>query len=155
MSTTQPLIALVAQSERQRDLALADQSKAQHERDTSAAKAEELRSYRSEYEARWSAQFCREGQIELVRCYHGFMARLTQALEHQQRAADAAAARLDQATASVRECELQVAAVHKILERRLDERRGDARRHEQKMDDELAARMAWQARRAGGPSNAA
>ena len=149
MNPTQPLIALVAQSERHRDLALAEEAKARHEREATAAQAEELRVYRSEYEARWSAQFCREGQIELVRCYHGFMARLTQALEHQQRVADAAAARFDRAVAAVRECELQVAAVGKLLERRLEERRGEERRHEQKTNDELAARIAWQQRRAG------
>ena len=149
MNQTQPLIALVAQSERQRDLALADEAKARHEHDAAATQAEELRVYRGEYEARWSARFCREGQIELVRCYHGFMARLSQALEHQQRAADAAAARFDRARATVRECELQVAAVHKLLERRIEEHRGAERRHEQKASDELAARIAWQQRRAG------
>lgn len=153
MSST--LAALVAQSERQRDLAVAGRQKAQQDSDAAAAKAEELHLYRREYEARWSAQFCREGQIELVRCYHGFMARLTQALEHQQRVAAAAASQLASAIATVRECELQVAAVQKLRERRLFEQRGEARRHEQKLDDELAARIAWQARRAAGSKDAA
>ena len=73
MTSLQPLVALLAQTERQRDLALADHLKAQSLRDAAHAQAEQLVAYRREYEQRWSAQFCQQGRIELVRCYQGFI----------------------------------------------------------------------------------
>jgi len=143
MTNLQPLTALLAQTERQRDLALADQMKAQSASDAAQAQAEQLLGYRREYELRWSAQFCREGKIELVRCYQGFMDRLTQAVESQARAAQQALAQLEQANVQLREHEVRVAAVRKLVERRLAEGRLQAERHEQKQSDELAARIAW------------
>ncbi|HEX7440313.1 MAG TPA: flagellar export protein FliJ [Caldimonas sp.] len=143
MTNLQPLIALLAQTERQRDLALADQMKAQAASQAAQAQAENLLAYRRDYEQRWSAQFCREGRIELVRCYQGFMERLTQAVDAQVRTARLASAQLERATTTVREHEIQVAAVSKLVERRLAEGRREAHRHEQKENDELAARIAW------------
>jgi flagellar FliJ protein len=143
MTNLQPLTALLAQTERQRDLALADQMKAQSASDAAQAQAEQLLAYRREYELRWSAQFCREGKIELVRCYQGFMERLSQAVDSQARAARHAQAQLEQANQQVREHEVRVAAVRKLVERRIAEGRLQAERHQQKQDDELAARIAW------------
>ena len=96
MTDLNPLAALLAQSERQRDLAVADQLKAQRESAGAAAQVVQLRDYRRDYEQRWSAQFCREGQIQLVLCYQGFMARLSEAIEQQTLTAELAAARLEQ-----------------------------------------------------------
>ncbi len=154
MTNLQPLTALLAQSERQRDLALADQLKAQTASDAAAAQAEQLLAYRREYEQRWSAQFCREGKIELVRCYQGFMERLTQAVDAQANAALHARAQVEKATQQVREHEVRVAAVRKLVERRVAEERIAADRREQKQDDELAARMAWSRRSGNGRANA-
>ena len=142
MTNLQPLTVLLAQTERQRNLALADQMKAQSASDAAQAQAEQLLAYRREYEQRWSAQFCREGKIELVRCYQGFMERLSQAVDSQNRAALHAHAQLEQANLQVREHEVRVAAVRKLVERRIAEGRLQAERHEQKQDDELAARIA-------------
>jgi flagellar FliJ protein len=155
MTNLQPLTALLAQAERQRDLALADQIKAQVASAAAQAQAEQLLTYRREYEQRWSAQFCREGRIELVRCYQGFIERLTQAVEAQVRMARQSGAQLERATATVREHELQVAGVKKLVERRLAEGRRDAQRHEQKQNDELAARVAWTQRAGTGQANPA
>ena len=154
MTNLQPLTALLAQSERQRDLALADQLKAQTLHAAARAQAEQLLTYRREYEQRWSAEFCREGRIELVRCYQGFMERLTQAVDAQMQAASHAQAHLARADATVRDCEVQCASVRKLVERRLAEGRREADRHEQKHHDELAARIAW-SRRAADQANAA
>ena len=99
MTPLQPLIALLAQTERQRDLALADQAKAQAASEAAQTQADQLLAYRREYEVRWRAQFCQEGRIELVRCYQGFVERLTQAVDQQARAAlegrNGGAARVD------------------------------------------------------------
>ena len=148
MNHLQPLTALLAQTERQRDLALADQMKAQTAADAAQAQAEQLMAYRRDYEQRWNAQFTRSGSIELVRCYQGFVERLSQAVEQQTRAARHAAAALERAMETVREREVQVAAVQKLVERRLAEGRAAAQRHEQRESDEVAARVAWAQRTA-------
>ncbi|MGZ5251903.1 MAG: flagellar FliJ family protein, partial [Caldimonas sp.] len=78
---------LLAQAEAQRAEALAEQIKLEAAQRAAAAQAEQLVTYRREYEQRWSAEFCREGKIELVRCYQGFIERLSQAVEQQERIA--------------------------------------------------------------------
>jgi len=148
MNHLQPLTALLAQTERQRDLALADQMKAQTAADAAQAQAEQLMAYRRDYEQRWNAQFTRSGSIELVRCYHGFVERLSQAVEAQTRAARQANATLASAIETVREREVQVAAVQKLVERRMAEGRAAAQRHEQRESDEVAARVSWAQRSA-------
>ena len=75
------LALLLAQAERERDEARAEQFRAEAARRAAATQAEQLVAYRRDYERRWSAEFCRDGKIELVRCYQGFMQRMTQAVE--------------------------------------------------------------------------
>jgi flagellar FliJ protein len=148
MSNLQPLIALLAQTERQRDLALADQLKAQSTSAAAQTQAEQLLDYRRDYEQRWSAQFCREGRIELVRCYQGFIERLSQAVDQQARSAQLAKVQLERATTVVREHEVKLAAVRKVVEQRLAESQREHDRIDQKQTDELAARVAWDRRAA-------
>jgi flagellar FliJ protein len=153
MNNLQPLTALLAQAERQRDLAIADRSKAPAAADAAQAQADQLIGYRREYEQRWSAEFCREGRIEMVRCYQGFMDRLTQAVDSQAHAARRSLDEFERMQLHVRELEVQCAAVRKLLERRVAEARSSADRADQKQHDELAARMAW-ARRDQGRASA-
>ena len=134
---------LLAQAEAQRDEALAEQMKLDAARRASAVQAEQLVAYRREYEQRWSAEFCREGKIELVRCYQGFIVRLTQAVEQQQRIAVNAAAQAERAAAIVRGHDVRAAALKKLVERRVQEGRRVAAGLEQKQSDEHAARAAW------------
>ena len=134
---------LLAQAEAQRDEALAEQMKLEAERRAAVAQAEQLVAYRREYEQRWSAEFCREGKIELVRCYQGFMGRLTQAIEQQERIAVHAAAQAERAAAIMRGHDVRAAALKKLVERRLQEGRRVAAGLEQKQNDEHAARAAW------------
>ena len=139
----QTLDALLAQAERQRDEALAEQLKLEAARRNADAQAEQLAVYRREYEQRWSAEFCREGKIELVRCYQGFMVRLTQAVEQQQRTARQAAAQVERASMLVRGHDVRAAALRKLRERRIQESQRSDLRIEQKQADEHAARVAW------------
>ena len=155
MTSPQPLIALLALTERQRDLALADQVKAQGASDAAQAQADQLLDYRREYERRWRAQFCQEGRIELVRCYQGFVERLTQAVDQQARNAQVAKAHLERATTIVREHELKLAAVRKVVEQRLADSRRAGERVDQMQTDELAARVAWSRRAARSPAKPA
>jgi flagellar FliJ protein len=144
MTDLQPLIILLGQSERQRDAAVAEQQRLTLAADAAAAQAEQLRHYRRDYEQRWSAQFTREGKMELVHCYQSFVARLTQAVDQQRRVAEHAAQQLEQARTTVRDAELRCASVRKLIERRLHERRLSADRRDQKQTDEAASRAAWQ-----------
>ncbi|MDQ6681156.1 MAG: flagellar FliJ family protein [Pseudomonadota bacterium] len=150
MTNLQPLTVLLAQAERQRDLTLADLIKLKSESARAQAQAEQLLLYRRDYEQRWSAQFCREGQIELVRCYQGFIDKLSQAVEQQARIAAHAVMQVERETAIVRGHEMRAAALLKLIERRQGEGRARAARHDQKLTDERASRAAWAALRVTG-----
>lgn len=151
MTELQPLTILLDQNQRQRDAALADHLRARVASEAASAQAEQLVTYRREYEQRWSAQFCREGKIELVRCYQNFMERLTQAIDQQAHIAEHAAQQVEHALAVLQACELRCASVRKLIERRTLERRLMADRIDQKQNDELAARAAWNQLGAAGP----
>jgi flagellar FliJ protein len=137
------LALLLAQAERQRDEALAEQIKAESARRAAAAQAEQLVAYRREYEQRWGTEFCRDGKIELVRCYQGFIERLTQAVEQQERVAAHAAVHAERAEAIVRGHELRAAALKKLVERRVRQAEVAAARLAQKESDDRAVRAAW------------
>ena len=139
----QPLALLLAQAERQRYDALAEQLKLEAAWRAAAAQAEQLVLYRREYEQRWSAEFCREGKIELVRCYQGFIERLSQAVVQQERIAGQAEAQAARATAIVRGHDVRATALKKLVERRLKEGERVAAGREQRLNDEHAARAAW------------
>jgi flagellar FliJ protein len=143
MNPLQPLMALLAQTERERDAAFAAQQRAADAHAQAVAQADQLVAYRREYEQRWSAQFAAGGRIELVHCYRGFMDRLTQAVDQQQRIVQQAAAQAERARIELAEHELRVGSVRKLIERRRQEQRVVAERLEQKQSDEFSARMAW------------
>lgn len=148
MTDLNPLTVLLGQNERQRDVALAEHLRATAASRAAALQAEQLHTYRREYEQRWGAQFALEGKIELVRCYQSFIERLTQAVEHQARVQHHAELQVARALVALRETELRCASVRKLIERRTQELRLAAGRRDQKQSDELAARVAW-TRRAG------
>ena len=148
----QPLALLLAQAERQRYDALAEQLKAETAKRAAEAQAEQLVAYRREYEQRWSAQFCREGKIELVRCYQGFIQRLSQAVEQQQRVAAHAAVQVERAGAIVLGAEMRTASLKKLIERRLAEGEANDARNEQKESDDRAVRASWNRLTAPGPA---
>jgi flagellar FliJ protein len=148
MTPLHPLTVLLDQNERKRDAAMAEHLRAVSASRAASVQAEQLRTYRQEYERRWSTQFALEGKIEVVRCYQSFMERLTQAVEHQVRVEQHAALQVEQALLTLREAEMRCASVRKLIERRTHEHRQAADRHDQKQSDEFAARVAWN-RRAG------
>jgi flagellar protein FliJ len=149
MTDLNTLTVLLGQNERQRDLGLAEHQRAQTAAAAATAQAEQLLAYRRDYEQRWSAQFCREGKIELVRCYQSFMERLTQAVEQQSAVAAHTAQQADRALTTLRAIELRCASVRKLIERRLLEQRLADDRRDQKQTDEFAARAAWNSSGAG------
>lgn len=149
MSMLQPLMTLLGQVERERDeLALACQ-RATQALQTAATQAEQLLTYRREYEQRWAHQFRTDGRMELVNCYRGFMERLTQAVDQQHAVAAQATADLDHARLVLRDAEMRVASVRKLIERRVAEAHAAAQRREQKACDEFASRASWHASATG------
>ena len=148
MTSVQPLLILLGQSEIERDAAQADLQRLLAAHQAAVTQAEQLLTYRRDYEQRWGAQFQNSGAMELVHCYRGFMERLTQAVEQQQRVARHAAAQVDTARAALLATELRVATVRKLIERRVLDERIANNRQEQKISDEFASRSAWN--RAGG-----
>ena len=134
---------LLAQAESQRDEAFAEQLKLEAACRAATTQAEQLVLYRREYEERWRAEFCREGKIELVRCYQGFIERLSQAVEQQERVAGHAAAQVERAAAIMRGHDVRAAALKKLVERRLKESERAAAGREQRQHDEHASLAAW------------
>ena len=143
MTDSQTLTILLGQNERQRDAATSAHQRAQAASQAAQAQAEQLRAYRREYEQRWSAQFCRDGKMELVHCYQSFVERLSLAVEQQTRIAEHAAQQVEQALGSLHAAELRCASVKKLIERRVAEHRQSAERRDQKQTDEAATRAAW------------
>jgi flagellar FliJ protein len=150
MNPLQPLLALLAQTERERDLAMAEAQRAAQAQLAAAAQAEQLLTYRREYEQRWGAQFRNEGKMELVNCYRGFVDRLSQAVEQQQRIALHTSVQLEHARDALLQHEVRVVSVRKLIERRAKELRVSLDRIEQKQTDEFGARAAWGHQGLGG-----
>jgi len=138
-----PLMALLNQAERERDDALAQARKAEAAQAAAQGQVEQLLAYRVDCETRYREKFSRQSSIDQFQTYQGFMGRLTTAVEQQQMVVDNAARRTEAAREAVREQELRVVSVRKLIERRLAELRLAADRRDQKQTDEFASRAAW------------
>src|ERR1044071_7689166 len=103
MNALRPLMALLAQAERERDAAWAEAQRALQAQQNAAAQADQLQVYRREYEQRWQLQFKTEGRIELLHCYRGFMERLSQAVDQQQRIAEQALGQVERTKVTLAE----------------------------------------------------
>ena len=137
----QSLLTLLRHAEEERDRCAAAWLVANSAHTAIQAQYEQLLAYRREYESRWSHQFSQQGEMEIVRSYHAFMVRLTQAVEHQLGTVQQAGDRAAKAHAQLRSREIRVASVRKMIERRQQQARTDAGRREQKFNDEMASRV--------------
>lgn len=143
MNPLNPLLTLMTHAERERDEAMALLQRALDGQLAASNQAEQLVNYRRDYEQRWGAEFSRKGQIELVLCYQGFMTRLSQAVDQQQRVVLHTDGQVERARQTLREHELKVASLGKLIERRRHDVNVAIERREQKATDEFAARSAW------------
>ncbi len=143
MNDLQPLSTLLSHAERERDEALAHRQHMQRALEAARTQAEELKAYRRDYEQRWAQRFAQAGQVQLLHSYHGFVTRLTQALEHQERVVVQAERQLERAGETLQQQELRVASVLKLIERRVAEIEKLGAQREQRTMDELATRAAW------------
>ena len=143
MPPIEPLIALLEQTERERDEIQKHTLRLRDAHAAAQARADQLLGYRGEYEQRFAVQFREASSIELMRSYQGFVARLSQAVDQQAGAAQRAHVQWQRAIESLREHEVRVASVRKLIEGRMREMRLETDRREQKANDELAMRAAW------------
>lgn len=141
MPSIHTLTTLLEVERQERDQALLGVRDAQSVAQHAQAQATTLAEYRSEYVERWSARLRTPSSIELVQCYQGFMQRLDQALGQQRAASELAQKRLHQALDALRERELRLGSVEKLIERRRREQHRHAARREQSITDEAAMRQ--------------
>ena len=99
-----------------------------------------LTHYRSEYCARWSAQFAKSSTIEILRCYQAFIGRLDQAIGQQQGVVRSAQAGVEAARKRLVEREIRVATVERLIARRRALLARIQDRRDQKTLDELSQR---------------
>lgn len=146
------LLTLLEQAETERDVALARMLAADETARQARTQAEQLHAYREDYRRRAPAQGGRSANIELMRCHHGFVQRLDQAIEQQR----ALLARLEhqaaQQRATLLEREVRVASVKKLMQRRAQESQRGAARSEQRRSDEAAMRTTFGRQAAGHDS---
>jgi flagellar FliJ protein len=138
-----PLMALLGQAERERDDAVAMARRVEAAHAAAVGQAEQLGAYRADYEARYRETFRQSSGITQLQTYQGFMNRLTLAVDQQQHVVLQAERRVEAARDVVRQQEMRVASVRKLIERRMAELRLVADRREQKQMDEFATRAAW------------
>lgn len=140
---TQALSALLEREEADRDAAALALRQAEDHLARVRAQAEQLGQYRLEYIERWQAHFKGHAAIEIVLCYRSFMQRLDQAVTQQQALSERAQSAAGRSRQLLVEAEMRVAAVRKLISRRVEEHRRAVDRREQKQTDEAAQRAGW------------
>ncbi len=141
MSRMQTLLILLEREQAERDRARAAWEAAHRGATDARRQAEQLTTYRADYNARWSERFATQASIEIVRCYHGFVGRLEQAIAQQEHVATRAHVQRDDAQARLRVAETRVASVERLIERRRATERALEERRDQKSVDEMAQRL--------------
>lgn len=132
------LHTLLELAERERDAALAALMQAENLGNRALAQLEQLRAYEADYRARTPGSAGQAAPIELLRCHQGFMGRLDQALAQQQQSVKASEAELLRRREALQRCELKLASVRKLLERRAGEQQRVEAQREQRRTDEAA-----------------
>jgi len=132
------LQTLLELAQRERDAALAALMQAENMGNRALAQLEQLQAYQADYRANTPGTAGRAAPIELLRCHSGFMGRLDQALGQQQQAVKASDAELLRRREALQRCELKLASVRKLLERRAAEQQRVEARRDQRRSDEAA-----------------
>lgn len=141
-SNLQALNVLLERAEAERDEALRQLQDAQSRASAAKQQQDQLSQYRQDYQQRWSEQFAQRTTIQVLGCYQNFGLRLDQAISQQSHVSGYADQRLTAARDVLRERELRVASVRKLIERRRADALRSQLRYEQKVTDEQATRAA-------------
>jgi flagellar FliJ protein len=135
------LQTLLEREKKRRDEQMAQVRNAVANVEAQQQQADGLTGYRSDYCRKWSAQFQQSAQIEILRSYHGFLARLDQAITQQQSVVEHASRMVDAQRQRLIEREIRVATVERLIKRREAMLAKLADRRDQKTLDELAQRL--------------
>lgn len=146
MDRSHILHTLLERDERRRDEALSGLQDCQRHAASAEEQAQGLITYRADYHQRWHQQFARGTSMDILRCYQGFVERLEQAIVAQQAAVQHAQTRVEGARAVLRQREIKLATVRRLIERREQAQALVIQRREQKASDEAAQRMGALAR---------
>ena len=141
--TLLPALLQLAQTERDRAASALRAAEAQAAQ--ALAQARDLHSYRSDQDQRWLARFqqtgTQAGGPELLDCHRNFGQRLDQAIGLQTSHVHQLDQRLQQARAALLAREQRVAAVRKLMGRRLAQQQQIEQRRDQRSTDEAAQRV--------------
>ena len=135
------LRTLLEREQKRRDEQMAQVRNAVANVEAQLQQADGLTTYRTEYCQKWSAQFRQAAQIEILRSYHGFLARLDQAITQQESVVEHARRMVDVQRQRLVEREVRVATVERLIKRREAMLARIADRRDQKNLDELAQRL--------------
>ena len=135
------LQTLLERERKRRDEQMAQVRNAVANVEVQQQQADGLTGYRGDYCRKWSAQFQQSAQIEILRSYHGFLARLDQAITQQQSVVEHASRMVDAQRQRLVEREIRVATVERLIKRREAMLAKIADRRDQKNLDELAQRL--------------
>jgi len=145
---SQALELLLERAQDERDEALRDLHEAEQRAHALKAQHEQLAQYRGEYRQRWNQSFTRSTTIDILGCYQRFGERLDQAIAQQNLVSQQAEQRVQRAREHLKDREMRLASVRKLLERRAEEQRLRDERQDQKATDEQAAHILRAARAA-------
>ena len=135
------LHTLLEREKKRRDEQMAQVRNAVANAEAQQQQADGLTTYRSEYCQKWSAQFRQSAQMEILRSYHGFLARLDQAIAQQVSVIEHAKRMVEAQRQKLVEREIRVATVERLIKRREALLAKLADRREQKNLDEMAQRV--------------
>ncbi|MFW9616467.1 flagellar export protein FliJ [Aquabacterium sp.] len=142
MSANQALLMVLESAEKERDEAMAQLEARRKACDAARQQAQSLTDWRKEYQQRWQNQFRQSGGMEIVRCYNDFMQRLADAVTEQDNRLAQAEQMLERSRLELIERERKVAAVSKLIDKRILEAQARMNRQDQKAMDEMASRAA-------------
>ncbi len=140
MPSTTLLTSLLRRAQTDRDQAAALLRQAEQLAQQAQAQGRDLREYQQDFDQRWVAHFRSADSTALLHCRQGFGQRLDQAIGVQTANTRQLDQRLTQARALLLAREQRVAAVHKLINRRLSEQQKIADRHDQRHSDDAAQR---------------
>lgn len=140
---TESLHVLLEREEADRDAIALATRQAQDHCGRLQAQMAQFSQYRADYVARWQQQFHVAGGIEIVQCYRSFMQRLDQAMSQLTLQLRQAEVNLQRQRHRLVQAETRVAAIKKLIGRRLETHQRVQQRREQKQTDEAAQRSAW------------
>lgn len=123
----------------QQELAAKDLSQAQHAHDHACRQLDQLTSYASETQARWSTGARTSTSPEMLQYHMHFMERLTQAITLQGRVIDDKKRRMDELRERFIQAQCRVSGLEKVRGKKQAEIGRRQARREQKETDEFAA----------------